>query len=180
MDAIALARTCGLRYLWIDALCLIHEAELRKMSDYLQKATVVIIAAASVSMHHGIIQDRPAPLINLGSVSTLSIGADANRPASVRLYLRKPLQSASEALSDRVLKKCWMIQEAILPQSLLIWGETRHTGAVGHFFNRKEVPCPRSHGSNSCPGHRRYPRAPKLRVVFGLGILLSKSTRPGK
>jgi hypothetical protein len=127
-DAVTITRLLGLRYLWIDALCIAQgpdgdfTTEVLKMSDYLQKATFAIIAAAGNSMGERILQPRQAPLLHMDLMRFDPGGSAFGMRWERKLYLRQPLQTASEALVSNVFRRGWMIQEALLPKRLLIWG----------------------------------------------------------
>jgi hypothetical protein len=59
-DAVTIVRTLGLRYLWIDSLCIFqddledHEMEVFNIKRYLQNATFAISAAAGSDSNDGI------------------------------------------------------------------------------------------------------------------------------
>jgi Heterokaryon incompatibility protein (HET) len=63
-DAIVIARRIGLKYIWVDCLCIVQdsladwEIEAAKMCEYYQNAWVTIAATASRSAHDGIFNDR--------------------------------------------------------------------------------------------------------------------------
>ena len=65
-DAIRLARDLGLRFIWIDAFCILQDceldknAELRKMQDIYHNAYVTIIAASAKECSDGFLCKRSA------------------------------------------------------------------------------------------------------------------------
>jgi hypothetical protein len=60
-DAIAITRGLGIRYLWIDALCVVQgddgdfESEAGKMADYYRDATITLAATDSVDCEGGML-----------------------------------------------------------------------------------------------------------------------------
>lgn len=65
-DAITIARCLHIRYLWIDALCIIQDSnedwaiESAKMAQYYKGGSVMISALASPGAGHGILHPRPS------------------------------------------------------------------------------------------------------------------------
>lgn len=55
LDAVTVTRDLGIRYLWIDALCIIQDdlldlvSEIDKMTDIYKNATVVIAAEGAIT-----------------------------------------------------------------------------------------------------------------------------------
>ena len=64
-DAIKLTRMLGLKYIWIDCLCILQdsdpdwESEAAKMGQYYQRANLTIAASAAVSASCGLFGRRP-------------------------------------------------------------------------------------------------------------------------
>jgi hypothetical protein len=63
-DAIVVTHKLGLRYLWVDALCIIQDSpqdlnrEIAKMAETFQGAFITISAASASSVHQGFLRDR--------------------------------------------------------------------------------------------------------------------------
>ncbi|KAE9368280.1 HET-domain-containing protein, partial [Stipitochalara longipes BDJ] len=63
-DGICIARALGVRYLWIDALCIFQdsktdwEIEAPKMGEYYTNAILTVVAGTSSSVHEGIFHQR--------------------------------------------------------------------------------------------------------------------------
>jgi hypothetical protein len=70
-DAIILSRKLGLRYIWIDSLCIIQddisdwEKEAAKMSEVYTGAYLTICVSSASSDGDGFIQERPSPYVPL-------------------------------------------------------------------------------------------------------------------
>ncbi|TGO89197.1 hypothetical protein BPOR_0120g00050 [Botrytis porri] len=66
-DTIFIARSIGIRYIWIDALCIIQDnevdkaREIEKMGDIYKNATITISAAGSTSIDGGLFNHEPTP-----------------------------------------------------------------------------------------------------------------------
>lgn len=126
-EAIQTTRALGLRYLWIDALCIIQDSredwghEFGKTQHYLRNALLVINAAASSHANAGLFTKRQPPLLHMELTWTPGV-PNKNDQHSVSLFLRRPLLTASEALGERVLTRGWMLYEVVLSTRILIVG----------------------------------------------------------
>ena len=66
-DAVVVTRLLGLRYLWIDSLCIIQdsksdwEEEGSKMDQVYKNAYVTLAATSATTSHDGFLQRTPAP-----------------------------------------------------------------------------------------------------------------------
>lgn len=97
-DAITVTRRLGIRYFWVDALCIIQnspedwQAESMKMADVYGGAFLTISAALGPDVHHGLTQPPVGP-----------------KP-------QFPLQG------DPLYSRAWSLQERILSARILIFG----------------------------------------------------------
>jgi hypothetical protein len=116
--------------LFIDAYCIFQDiredwvAESTKMGDYLKNSTFTLIAASvTTGCNQGIYQEREfaKPLARLQCTEITSEG-DKNQPWTGDLCLRRPTMSALEAMQDSVLQRGWMVQELVLPERNVIFG----------------------------------------------------------
>lgn len=127
-DAISITRALGLRYIWIDALCIIQQqpdltdfkAEALKMEQYYSNAYLTLIAGNAADSRDGFLNDRPpaaAEACGLDyffwditrSVWTHKVGSVyACLPSSIDLG---PIE-----------KRAWTHQEAVLSHRKLSYG----------------------------------------------------------
>ncbi|KAM0259207.1 hypothetical protein ACHAQJ_003412 [Trichoderma viride] len=125
-DAVFMTRLLGIRYLWIDALCIVqddHEdvtKEVLRMATYIQNAFFVMVAATGTSPATGLFCARKQPLFRMDFVQYAQTDS-AGGKNRVPIYLRLELETAAEALSQ-ALGRAWMVQEVVLPRRLLIQG----------------------------------------------------------
>ncbi|KAH7402294.1 heterokaryon incompatibility protein-domain-containing protein [Phaeosphaeria sp. MPI-PUGE-AT-0046c] len=119
-DAIRSAGAIGLKYLWIDALCIIQdsksdkEREIAKMAQIYQNASVTIVAACATSSAEGFLEVRdgtPAAL-------EIPVGCGNDKVGTLSL-LPRYYSRRYEALHNRA----WTLQEIILSPRLLIFGK---------------------------------------------------------
>ncbi|KAF4472219.1 Heterokaryon incompatibility, partial [Fusarium albosuccineum] len=131
-DAIAITRNLGIRYIWIDSLCIIQdsrsdwEAESKKMGSIYRDAAVTICAAASKGSKEGILKKRP-PIPGPKAVK-LKIFSDPKNYAIINVSKRDELSdetlwhlSWSSSFSP-LSTRAWTLQEAALSPKALSYG----------------------------------------------------------
>jgi len=134
-DAISVTERLGLRYLWVDALCIMQnskkdmDVELRKMSDIYSNADFVICAVAAADSSESFIVDR-----NPLAVSPCLIGVqdNANTPWNKLscfggIFALPSQKYASRAWDDirysRLASRGWVFQEEYLARRMLVFTE---------------------------------------------------------
>jgi hypothetical protein len=118
-DAVFVTRQVGIRYLWIDSLCIIQDdpidmaSELSTMHTIYKNSTVVIAAQFPTIVHQGFLQ-RP-----LKEAIKLPFCHGGGVKGNVHLAF-DPRIAKCEALNTRA----WVFQEAVLARRLLIYSRT--------------------------------------------------------
>jgi len=133
-DAIFVARSLEVRYIWIDALCILQgpspEArqdwllESGRMADVYQNAYVTLAAANSDSVHAGFLHDR-CP----SGPSRINLSFKRSKdyhPHSIFLGFPE-VDYGSDFLDDPITERGWTFQERLLSTRLLVFG-TREFG----------------------------------------------------
>lgn len=127
LEAIIITRRLGLRYLWIDALCVIQKGP-EGREDWLREAQLVglyltnasfTMVAPGVGFDYGMFTKRAS------TEALLKLDCRRDSPAfkspAGTLSIRRPTKNALEAMSDNVLQRGWILQELVLPQRNLIF-----------------------------------------------------------
>jgi hypothetical protein len=106
-DAVIISKRLGVKYLWIDSLCIVQDStddwrtESAKMQDYYRNAYLTISALESPNSYHGILNARKKKLVQLTS--------------EVNLYLRPQLRRQDDVFREAVLNtRAWTLQERLL------------------------------------------------------------------
>ena len=127
-DAVIVTRTLGLRYLWIDSLCIIQDdesdwqKEAARMMDIYSHSYLTIAATSSASTSDGFLsRATPPPSIEINFTS-------ANNPNITGSYVLRP-SLINEAFMADVLEKPWSergwtFQEEMLSRRVLYFGES--------------------------------------------------------
>ncbi|KAJ4321516.1 hypothetical protein N0V84_005319 [Fusarium piperis] len=122
-DAVCVVRKLGLRYLWVDALCIQQDSdqdkaeEISRMASYYGSATVTICAAAAASSDQGFLFHRKSYPFDTGPFQLPlrnENGADEGH-----IYLLLEAQGSPEPTTTRG----WTLQESLLSRRILIYSE---------------------------------------------------------
>jgi hypothetical protein len=122
-DAVLVAENIGIRYLWIDAFCILQDDQNDKIWEIVQmpliysQAAVTIVASRARGVTDGFLHDRPrmgadAP----GQVFNLAFRCSDNRLGSV-VVLPK-IESSTEPIDLRA----WPLQERFLSPRIIEYG----------------------------------------------------------
>ncbi|KAK4450848.1 heterokaryon incompatibility protein-domain-containing protein [Podospora aff. communis PSN243] len=112
-DAVTVTRHLGIRYLWIDALCIIQDSkedwaeESVRMGDIYQNATLNVASACSPDSNTHFLRPRPAhdPEFNLpiSAGGTIALRHRYQDSTVISSHLKQPLQSRAWCFQERVL-----------------------------------------------------------------------------
>jgi len=146
-DAMKVTRQLGLRFLWVDSMCILQDssrdkqAEMAKMCQVYKNSFVTIIAGSSRSCHEGFLEDR------LSRHPTLVSASEAIEPEIPSIYntsaLKLPYRcpdgslgtlsmtkSASLSLiwdekNEPIYRRAWALQERFLSPRVLLYASDR-------------------------------------------------------
>ncbi|RYP77356.1 hypothetical protein DL771_001151 [Monosporascus sp. 5C6A] len=129
-DAIRVTRHLGIRYLWIDSLCIVQDdgddwaKEATKMADYYTGAEVVIATSSSTGCTQGFLGARPEIL-----KGTLQIPQYKGSQKLLPLHFREALLGDSGSIvrqvgyqQDTLGTRGWCYQEHLLARRYLSFG----------------------------------------------------------
>ncbi|KDQ08615.1 hypothetical protein BOTBODRAFT_179690 [Botryobasidium botryosum FD-172 SS1] len=122
-DAITVTHQLGLRYLWVDAFCIIQDSkedkasEIAQMRSIFRNAYITIIAACARKVSEGFLHDRPAWY---PTPSTLPFRCPDGTVGT--MFLRP---SGEPAPAEPVNTRAWCLEERVLsPRSLIYSSHT--------------------------------------------------------
>jgi hypothetical protein len=131
-DAIIIARSLGIPFLWIDAICILQDSakdwhtEAPRMKDVYSNAELVIAASSSNDVNAGIFSTRPvAKSAQLPWIIPIT-KSDKNDLRQEELYvnIRKdsstPMEDTMASLVCRWANRAWTMQEDFLATRLLL------------------------------------------------------------
>ncbi|KAI1778787.1 HET-domain-containing protein [Hypoxylon cercidicola] len=123
-DAINITKALGIRYIWIDALCIIQdskqdwEQESSRMREVYTGAAVTIAAACSQKTSEGIFRERPAT-----THPTCWLDWRDGTEPTPKVFLRHGFELWDERMRQSVLNtRGWVLQETLLAPRTLWFG----------------------------------------------------------
>ncbi|KAG8158538.1 hypothetical protein KVR01_011660 [Diaporthe batatas] len=131
-DAVELTRAVGLRYIWIDALCIIQDDpadwsyESGQMDRVFKNAYVTFCALVSTSCQKSFLQRRPAFSVPFQSAIRPSINGNLSvrlQPISADWTI--PESSILDRFVSRWNNRAWTFQEEKLSTRLLLFGGSK-------------------------------------------------------
>jgi len=121
-DAIRVTASIGLKYIWIDALCIRQDdpgdkaKEIHRMSSFYQAAEVTIIAASARSSNEGFLFNRESSNYITGPFE-IPCTFTITEAKGTRIQIAQVKELLSEAITER----SWTLQEAWLSKRALIY-----------------------------------------------------------
>jgi hypothetical protein len=118
-DAVLVTRKIDVKYLWVDAICIIQDSqedknvELAKMCKIYQDALVTIVAANATNAHQGFLEDRISP----ESSTKIPFWGPDGTLGTVFVRLEGWYDDGNEPINERA----WTLQERLLSPRLLIY-----------------------------------------------------------
>ncbi|KAL1876561.1 hypothetical protein Daus18300_002805 [Diaporthe australafricana] len=118
-EAFVVARALGIKYVWIDALCILQgnaedwEAESKKMGQVYNNAYVTVLAGSSADSRAGFLADRSSPVKPFPMPLD-----DLSRDQPPFLFATMPRSQAEGPTRTRG----WCFQEAMLSRRLITFG----------------------------------------------------------
>lgn len=126
-DAISLTRYIGIRYLWVDALCIIQGRDKTALADWARESSrmhdvfggawLTIMAASGTSSDAGLFVNRPAQVDLCKQGARISVGSNKSEHAVLG-----PEPKTSALNQEPLGTRGWAFQEAILSSRQLIFG----------------------------------------------------------
>ncbi|KAH7128775.1 heterokaryon incompatibility protein-domain-containing protein [Dendryphion nanum] len=138
-DAIRICRALKIRYLWIDALCIIQnstadwEIESARMASIYSQSFLTIAASSCPNPKTGLFGDRwtnfesrvpraPKPRFPIGTITTESDGYFVHVRPQLHLAHERFQDSASASehkIDAPLLTRAWVLQERLLPSRII-------------------------------------------------------------
>ncbi|PSN62761.1 HET-domain-containing protein [Corynespora cassiicola Philippines] len=134
-DAITTTSRLGLRYLWIDCLCILQDdpedlsREIANMANIFQQAYVTIVAGSSRNVHEGFLKLRSSPKTLAVKLPYECAGTEDAPYTEGSIFLEKA--SKYSAGNDPINLRAWTLQEQILSPRMLIYSTNELWWACG-------------------------------------------------
>ena len=120
-DAIAITHSLGIRYIWIDCLCILQdsqsdwEKEAAQMCDYYSNASITLAASWAPSASHGLLGRRH----NVSRVKDIHT-TDVDGTINLMLAQRRDTHDVAETVDDfgPISQRAWTLQEHVLSKRI--------------------------------------------------------------
>lgn len=125
-EAVFVVRKLRLRYLWIDALCIIQdstadwEQESVRMSDIFAHSYITIYAAASTACDQGFLHRTIGPVVTIPFRSCLNPGVSGEY--SIFLEGQHVCEEDIDCMNTRWNSRAWVWQEQVMAPRLVVFG----------------------------------------------------------
>lgn len=126
-DAVNITRSLGIRYLWIDSLCILQgpdgdfEVESKKMEDVFSGAYVTLAARCATGTSDGFLKDRPTTGPKARTCHALSTGAQNST-----FYVCNAIDNFMRDVEEGELStRGWVYQERALSTRTIHFTETQ-------------------------------------------------------
>ncbi|KAK5637170.1 hypothetical protein RRF57_012882 [Xylaria bambusicola] len=124
-DAIIITRALGIRYIWIDALCIFQDSdqdwaqEAGRMRAVYQGAVVTLAAACASNAHEGILRERQE-----STLPQCCLDWRADDATTAKVFLRSGSELWDENFHQSILNtRGWTLQETLLAPRTLWFGQ---------------------------------------------------------
>ena len=163
LDAIEVTKSLGVKYLWVDALCIMQDSveaaarhnmdqELATMDQVYKNATMTIVAACASSVKDGFLQDRPA-----SGQSCFNIPCRLGPGQFFVVHIQDHI--IYNDMREPINARAWTFQEEFLSPRLLIYAS--HTLQ----WQCRTLTCNLG-GSYHCPNPSAAPRLPSPQMLL--------------
>lgn len=123
-DAVSITRRLGIRYLWVDALCIKQDSrvdwlqESSKMRNVYKGATLTLIAANASTVNTGIFSKRYSEVEPCPFPWNVS-GEGPGKSRSRTVYMRPAILNLADTEPEPIQERGWTLQEDLLsPRAL--------------------------------------------------------------
>jgi len=123
-DVVALTRRLGIRYIWIDALCILQDSdedwriESAKMASLYEDAYLTIAASSSTGCDDSFLRYKRDPILTPTSVACTSIGGQQTT-VKARLVARTGMHEGTQHVRDPWDMRAWTLQEKLMSTRLV-------------------------------------------------------------
>lgn len=124
LDALEVTRSLGLRYIWIDSLCIIQDdledknRELPQMLRIYENSFITVSAASTSSCNAGFLDPR----LNSRSPRHLCVRVDDKQTGTILVGKQEETLEFGDHISQPINNRAWTLQESWVAPRLLVFG----------------------------------------------------------
>jgi hypothetical protein len=151
-DAVVVTRGMGMRYIWIDAVCIIQDSpedkvkELQVMGDIYHQSTLTIAAVSASAVAEGFLHTKPRPVVGLPYLC----------PDGTQGTVQLARQRMISLWNETIYTRGWCLQEYLLSSRLLLFTDSE---VLWSCQNEPFIQPENTHVmyDAASPAHTRYP-----------------------
>ncbi|KAK5660030.1 hypothetical protein OQA88_13498 [Cercophora sp. LCS_1] len=187
-EAVAFTRNMGVRYLWIDSLCIIQDSpddkdrEIPKMASIYSNAVFNIAASAADDSSPGLFVQRSAQLYQPTELPLNIQLADGTKQSCYATFSRLLIGRSEQKLRSALDDRGWIFQERALSKRAFLFEKHMLIYECRSMIASENLPkgAPRGSGENNAGSNDKWlsllPQSTS-RALSLLGDLLSKAER---
>jgi hypothetical protein len=152
-DAINITRRLGIRYIWIDSLCIMQDSsddwtiESTKMAAVYENAAATIAALCSPGSSHGILRTAKQQSNSANAACIVGPGGSA---LTFQTYMKDEDEDLRDLFDNAPLtSRGWCFQESVLSRRVLYYGNKQVYWECGEGFQ----------AANGVPGPNLFPKS---------------------
>ncbi|EPE26495.1 hypothetical protein GLAREA_02408 [Glarea lozoyensis ATCC 20868] len=160
-DAIIVTRALGLRYIWIDAICIIQDSpedkirELTVMGNIYHHSTLTVAAVSAAAVGDGFLRTKQPSAVELPYLC----------PDESKGTVQLTLQRTVELWKETIYTRGWCLQESLLSGRMLLFTDTEV------LWSCQDEPFKQPEGTHiiydaASPEHMRYPFRRLSEAIF--------------
>jgi hypothetical protein len=129
-DAVVLTKLCGVRYLWVDSLCIVQDdgiewkIEAAKMGAIYYNAYLTLSAIDSIDSHGGLYLDVKRSTLNVSTKTWRPYLSSRPTRSTTSTVICRQVHHGRDSLCDNgpLKKRGWILQESLLSRRILYCG----------------------------------------------------------
>ncbi|EFY86402.1 putative tol protein [Metarhizium acridum CQMa 102] len=168
LDAITITRRLGIRYLWVDAVCILQDDEddkttqIKDMARIYKNSAVTIVAASASGVNEGFIRDK-----SVKSIAFPVNAIDPTRNTVLHVGTLWVHANTPDEPEEPVDSRGWTLQESLLSPRILYYGSK---DVIWKCQAKPFQPVVGSHNLYKPEGMRRLPS-----IIFGIQLPSTQS-----
>jgi hypothetical protein len=124
-DAVLVTRGLGLKYLWIDSLCIVQDDKDDWSREALRMGNIYRDSFSTIAAHTA--ADSAAGFLrsSLALPESVCLGGASGSPQDIAFYVTLPFDFVMDVDNSALSKRAWVLQERLLPTRIIHFTPSR-------------------------------------------------------
>lgn len=129
-DAVVVSRNIGIRFLWVDSICIIQDnsgdklIEISRMDQIYQHANLLISATRAAVANEGFLHDIDPEYLDFAELEFALPFRYCYQGENGRVVLERWFKDRGDLVPQPIHDRCWTMQEHLLSKRILAFGKT--------------------------------------------------------